>query len=39
MAIVMEVVCDKSEVEIDLFALRDLSLDVGTKQLWRLVAV
>ena len=26
----MEVVCDKSEVEIDLFALWDLSLKVGT---------
>lgn len=30
MAIVMGVVCDKSEEEIDLFALQDLSLEVGT---------
>lgn len=38
MAIVMEVVCDKSEKEIDLFALWSLLLKVGTKQFWQLVA-
>ena len=39
MAIVMEVVCDKSEEEMDLFTLWGLSLRVGAKHFWHVVAV
>lgn len=39
MAIAMEVVCEKSGEETDLFTLWDWSLKVGAKQFWHLVAV
>ena len=39
MAIVMEVVCDKSDEAMDLFTLRGLSLRVGAQHFWHVVAV